>query len=550
MDLYTRALVAFTLILAASSRVAVADSNVLVFGDSLSDQGNLYAATLKTIPGEDYYEGRFSNGEIWVDVLNNNSYTVANYAIGGATACGVFQGAQNQRTDLQAQLGLFSQGRPAPKDSATSSSALFHPQDTNAVFIMIGGNDFLNAMEAAFNESLVPLDQEQLDAATIMAKDFLLQVRDKANKCILDQVKVLLQVVDPKKTAVYVANVPALEDAPATLKDKRNYTDEAVNALTDAIDDHSRALKAALESEEYQALVAEGGSLQFVDLHQMTKDIMATLQESNAVSNVEDACRPCASTAADCTLCESPSSHYYYDLVHPTESVHKLIGEKAVELIEANPRGGRWLSSAPAKDNNGNTVDFDTTLKLTDTISGLKNLINSNQAFTIFMPSSQALTKLADDVFPGSLPAGADVGKFFTDNPDLAFKVMSSYIVMKEGNYDNEPDLPKGGPYTTRDPSTRLTLTENGISLQDVSASRRLLASNEAGVIAGSTKTFAATGQTYTFMDSAPVTPSQATALAEAATKHFVDNSARAASPASMLLSLGVFAGVVAGLLI
>eukprot|EP00967_Tisochrysis_lutea_P048078 scaffold58700_cov22-Tisochrysis_lutea.AAC.1 len=60
-----------------------------------------------------------------------------------------------------------------------------------------------------------------------MAKDFLLQVRDKANKCILDQVKVLLQVVDPKKTAVYVANVPALEDAPATLKDKRNYTDEA-----------------------------------------------------------------------------------------------------------------------------------------------------------------------------------------------------------------------------------------------------------------------------------------------------------------------------------
>eukprot|EP00983_Pelagomonas_calceolata_P090362 1157410-Pelagomonas_calceolata.AAC.5 len=196
------------------------------------------------------------------------------------------------------------------------------------------------------------------------------------------------------------------------LRFKRACCVPAVNALTDAIDDHSRALKAALESEEYQALVAEGGSLQFVDLHQpicsvpvrtasfskhfpttrslqMTKDIMATLQESNAVSNVEDACRPCASTAADCTLCESPSSHYYYDLVHPTESVHKLIGEKAVELIEANPRGGRWLSSAPAKDNNGNTVDFDTTLKLTDTISGLKNLINSNQAFTIFMPSSQ-----------------------------------------------------------------------------------------------------------------------------------------------------------------
>eukprot|EP00967_Tisochrysis_lutea_P038920 scaffold46663_cov17-Tisochrysis_lutea.AAC.1 len=52
------------------------------------------------------------------------------------------------------------------------------------------------------------------------------------------------------------------------LRFKRACCVPAVNALTDAIDDHSRALKAALESEEYQALVAEGGSLQFVDLHQ------------------------------------------------------------------------------------------------------------------------------------------------------------------------------------------------------------------------------------------------------------------------------------------
>eukprot|EP00983_Pelagomonas_calceolata_P090366 1157410-Pelagomonas_calceolata.AAC.9 len=62
---------------------------------------------------------------------------------------------------LPLQLGLFSQGRPAPKDSATSSSALFHPQDTNAVFIMIGGNDFLNnpaqAITTATRKSLVPL---------------------------------------------------------------------------------------------------------------------------------------------------------------------------------------------------------------------------------------------------------------------------------------------------------------------------------------------------------------------------------------------------------
>ncbi|KAF5829101.1 hypothetical protein DUNSADRAFT_16538 [Dunaliella salina] len=52
-------------LLATSSRAAVSDLNVLVLGDSISDQGNLYAATSGAVPGEDYYQGRASNGPIW-----------------------------------------------------------------------------------------------------------------------------------------------------------------------------------------------------------------------------------------------------------------------------------------------------------------------------------------------------------------------------------------------------------------------------------------------------------------------------------------------------
>ena len=40
---------------------------LIVFGDSLSDNGNLYAAA--GVPGPPYFEGRFSNGPTWVEVL-------------------------------------------------------------------------------------------------------------------------------------------------------------------------------------------------------------------------------------------------------------------------------------------------------------------------------------------------------------------------------------------------------------------------------------------------------------------------------------------------
>ena len=42
-------------------------TGIYVFGDSLSDSGRLFAAT--QIPPPPYYQGRFSNGPIWIDYL-------------------------------------------------------------------------------------------------------------------------------------------------------------------------------------------------------------------------------------------------------------------------------------------------------------------------------------------------------------------------------------------------------------------------------------------------------------------------------------------------
>src|SRR5262249_42011574 len=44
-------------------------SEVVVFGDSISDTGNVFLFTDGVAAGPPYFEGRFSNGPVWVEVL-------------------------------------------------------------------------------------------------------------------------------------------------------------------------------------------------------------------------------------------------------------------------------------------------------------------------------------------------------------------------------------------------------------------------------------------------------------------------------------------------
>src|SRR5271166_265204 len=69
--------------------------NLVVFGDSLADVGNISLATGGAIPNSAiYYQGRFSSGPIWVDTLAKYLGQPAvqpslagglDYAFGGAT---------------------------------------------------------------------------------------------------------------------------------------------------------------------------------------------------------------------------------------------------------------------------------------------------------------------------------------------------------------------------------------------------------------------------------------------------------------------------------
>lgn len=122
---------------ASAAEVPARPSRIIVFGDSLSDTGNAHIATLHhRAPSPPYYDGRFSNGPVWVeDFAANFGLPVrpalaggTNFAVGGAKA-----GSSADRMPYQADLYLLL--------------SAFSPADPRALYIVFGGgNDIRSAL--------------------------------------------------------------------------------------------------------------------------------------------------------------------------------------------------------------------------------------------------------------------------------------------------------------------------------------------------------------------------------------------------------------------
>ncbi len=126
-------------------------STVYAFGDSLSDAGNISLATIGVLPVSSVYnDGRFSNGNVWVQDLAQNlglppvKPSLAggtDYAYGGAETGATAVHTANP-TDLPSQLGQFVASVPAPAPSALYT-------------VWAGSNDVLDIA----NSALTPAQQ-------------------------------------------------------------------------------------------------------------------------------------------------------------------------------------------------------------------------------------------------------------------------------------------------------------------------------------------------------------------------------------------------------
>ncbi len=267
--------IAITTLLAAIALPARATpfSSIVVYGDSLSDNGNLYSATLGAYPPPPYVNGRFSNGPVAVEQLAAQLNTpLLDFAYGGATS-GVGNIVDGGTATTRGLVGLPGLLAELPLSSGIVPSSTI----PSSLFIVWGGaNDY----ETLSNPTLA----DSAAAAQTAAAD-------------IDEIVTALQAEGA--SSILVPNLPDLGKTPEF------YGDASASAYTN---DFNGLLAATLPT---------GATLFDTDA------VFNSILSSPGSYGFSNTTTPCITAGANpaCT------GYLFFDDIHPTTAVDTILAQ-------------------------------------------------------------------------------------------------------------------------------------------------------------------------------------------------------------------------------
>lgn len=266
-------------LLAANVAAASPYSGFYVFGDSLSDSGNIYATTSGSLPPSPYSAGRFTNGPTYAENLGARYGFAAgpsllggtNYAFGGATA------------------GGSAMAIPSLGDQVSMFRALPGQADSHALYVLwAGGNDLrANPGAAGVASALGGISGAIQGLYQEGARNFL------------------------------VINLPNLGLTPEA---QANGTTAAATAGSMVFNTYFNGTIGSLQG----ALV--GSNIRTLDTFALLSSIVAN-PVAAGLGNVTDACFNGAA------VCSNPDSYLFWDGIHPTAAGHRLIADAAFNVL-------------------------------------------------------------------------------------------------------------------------------------------------------------------------------------------------------------------------
>jgi len=249
-----------------SGALASSFSSVVVYGDSLSDNGNLYSLTGGAYPpSPPYYDGRFSNGPVAAEQLAADlGVPLHDFAVGGATS-GVgnyIDGGTQTTTGIYGLPGMqaeLAESAPLLSSSLTSSS----------LFLVWGGaNDFLTG-----------------GSPTVAA----------------DNIDAIVAALE-SDGAQHIL-VPGLPDLGLT-------------------PDYAGDPAATAYSEEFNAVLQAGlpgGAIYF-----NTFNLLNQIESDPSAYGLTNTTTPCFNGA---TVCANPNQYLFWDGFHPTTAVDTIVAD-------------------------------------------------------------------------------------------------------------------------------------------------------------------------------------------------------------------------------
>lgn len=283
--------------LAPSTASALSYSDLVIFGDSLSDTGNLSFTTGGAVPdpAQPYYQGRYSDGPVWTEYLATGlglAGDAAPFLLGGNNYA--FAGARTGGTGADGIPGLLTQS--VGYWGSTHAAA-----DANALYVLVGGgNDIRDARSRVGGTDATR--QTDAEAAVANLKASMTYLASKGAKNVL------------------ISNLPDL-----------GLSFEAILL--------GKTAESADASARFNSLIggleAYGDALGMdVDMLDMNGALMQ-VRLNPAAYGITNATMPCAGFAFSAGA--SCSTSLLADALHPSSLGHQIIADAAFRALNVSP---------------------------------------------------------------------------------------------------------------------------------------------------------------------------------------------------------------------
>lgn len=270
-------------------------SQLYVFGDSLSDNGNMYALTNQYLPRAPYFNGRYTNGLVWSEFLINQlglpSSALHNYAFGGA------------RSDGDTPPGLLQQ--------VESYLGLTPNADPDGVyFLWAGANNYLYNTGSSLGDT---------------------------NQTVQDVKSTIESLANRGARYFVVINLPDIGTTPwAATEDHKNGSQDFSRHMSLLSSQHNTLLKAYLE--KLPATLAQQGFLVTivqVDMVAILYDAIVNPQRLG-LTDTNEACYTGNLLGNYGETCANPENYLFWDTVHPTSTIHEELARKIKAALVEN----------------------------------------------------------------------------------------------------------------------------------------------------------------------------------------------------------------------
>lgn len=255
-----------------------AQANIFLFGDSLTDVGNVSVATGGALPGPSYYNGRFSNGPIWADDFAAHfGVTLAPSILGGTDYA--WGGAETG-------TGLSPDGTPnTGSQIAAFAGGGHHFAANDIVALWAGANDVLDGQ----TDPLVPVQNlgSEIDSLYSLGARRIL-----------------------------VPNMAPIGYTPALLG----------TLSQDPANQFAQAFNVALHSQILANQAADAGltvyELDVYGLYLQVRNNPGAYGIDNVTQGYLGSGSP-----------DDPNTFMFFDSLHPTANVHGILGQGAINAV-------------------------------------------------------------------------------------------------------------------------------------------------------------------------------------------------------------------------